>query len=1623
MHSCVYIYNNHLGIFKIDALKSSDDPPFLSVGTEVSAKFKGAFCEAKVKRMTKSVKCKILLKTPPYGTIFADHTEIKGSLEVNQQVEIVQGKATYRGIIQNIKDNSIYVVVFNDGDERQLRRTQVCIKGAKHFNEDVNLDAMPLYKPESFSSPVVLDDRRGKQKRRNLEQSKRQRQQSTSTSVGDKEGDGERDDDATSSEDDSTLESTTSSTTLSATSNSISEAVTIPVQSGRTLRTRRLASKSVPKRLRSARREITSFFRQSDGDHDLKNGDNEDYDYNNGDGNGSGSSKMHRFTRLPKPSVSRMIADKILTKSIARTRKKRYAATVATDALKRIKESTSNGDKHRLGDNNYYKDENSNDDDGGDSNDNDNDGDDEVDDTDKERRRVRARKKHCSSDDNDDDKSHTTDKKMDMITGSSTSRKSERKRQGLRDKEVEPMTKKRSRDIDGTKKLYKVGNVVAVYDDVMRKGKWTPAVVVAEVPFKTATKGNVNIGKSDILLRSFKDSKYFTCSMNKLSSPGISVLKFAESSPKAAMDRAIAFIEKEIFPAGWERSQIYDDDVRSKKREYRSSSIDQKKRSEASGKAKREIEKKTSAESSSSESESSTDEEYGEERDQFTAQLYKFHEERGTPINRAPILGGKDIDMFRLYNMVQRYGGKKRVTENNQWKLILRKMHLEGCPGATSVTVKNAYSRYLDHFNSFYRNLGISSWLSTPTPSTSSRSERPNRLLDRHNIQLQRRKWASVATKKKEKGQKESVTKGKTTKREKDENIPRTKKEKVKKDERNVTKSDVSEDDDKMKGHGSAPFLCLSPGSKIKSKTKDEEEQDKGSVSDSGTIESIKEKGVFKTEKEPFRVKHRGPKKKDNEKDAIKDEQELGLKTSNIDKRVKVSKINKPEKSSSENYIKRKSPSIISTASNVDQGVSGSDDEAHIRQIRLKEARKFATIGTRLSAEQKELSISKHDGNIVGKDSDISQVLKKEKTKEGVPWINCSPATVLTNFYMGQNVKAYHHGQWYDARVITLGKISHGDVLSSMMDFEARCKAINESMDCDEKEQKEALTRASARLNDRLEGILREMTCCVHYLGWNSRYDEWVELIKIKVHEKDQKLSEEQFLSIASDKLSAPTLEAAVAWRSSVDPARLLTTEVCSSGMRPRRLSHTHEHITHPETRLRSTTFSEKKVKKVLPKVSLTTVDSTVLKTPSDSLKQNAVHPASTNLLTESDAEIVLRRLPEEASVSETSPRPSFVSELISSTVFLSGVIAEKKLSDANSNSKRRRTVSDNRSSAADLSDHPTKTPFIMSVRSTSESGVQKIADNIIIEEAEADYVSVLDEVSRTEQIDAGKMTKFENDGKLSSETTDGNDDKAFSRPTVLEITKIAEEKEQHPDGSERQVKLMILTKSDEVDLKEDFDSKQKRITTMQQISPAEDLIQKIASCKEISLESEIATEDIASKECDDEVWHPPMSLGLKQRGRGIKKKKIGRNASNTLAERKGMGKGGSKQTNNEERSKESEECSSSDNESLPNVRDSWHALKVRMQQKVELEGAMVYAEKELNLEPIDEDLTGEALINSYQERMQELRDIYHSIRADQARLDRRWRKTLEKRKQRDKEHRKKDELFVQSPIGDNVVQ
>ena len=36
-----------------------EEPAFLPVGTEVSAKYRGAFCEAKVKKIVKAIKIKV----------------------------------------------------------------------------------------------------------------------------------------------------------------------------------------------------------------------------------------------------------------------------------------------------------------------------------------------------------------------------------------------------------------------------------------------------------------------------------------------------------------------------------------------------------------------------------------------------------------------------------------------------------------------------------------------------------------------------------------------------------------------------------------------------------------------------------------------------------------------------------------------------------------------------------------------------------------------------------------------------------------------------------------------------------------------------------------------------------------------------------------------------------------------------------------------------------------------------------------------------------------------------------------------------------------------------------------------------------------------------------------------------------------------------------------------------------------------------------------------------------------------------------------------------------------------------------------------------------------------------
>lgn len=57
-----------------------------------------------------------------------------------------------------------------------------------------------------------------------------------------------------------------------------------------------------------------------------------------------------------------------------------------------------------------------------------------------------------------------------------------------------------------------------------------------------------------------------------------------------------------------------------------------------------------------------SDDEQNEKKDRFVAELYRFMDERGTPINKVPsIVPGVDVNLCSLYRAVQSLGGYNKV--------------------------------------------------------------------------------------------------------------------------------------------------------------------------------------------------------------------------------------------------------------------------------------------------------------------------------------------------------------------------------------------------------------------------------------------------------------------------------------------------------------------------------------------------------------------------------------------------------------------------------------------------------------------------------------------------------------------------------------------------------------------------------------------------------------------------------------------------------------------------------------------------------------------------------------------------------------------------------------------------
>lgn len=178
----------------------STELAYLPIGCSVSAKYRGAFCSgttkdhmektndfsflAQVKAIEKQVKLKVtLLDSNETITISEEQLVHSAPLRIGNTVTVRLASSNRRqsndsnshqhysrsglaafinqsnpdekqATIKQIIDNSIYTVVFNDGDEKSLRRSSLCLQGIRlyqtQYGQQKILEEMPTSPPPAL---------------------------------------------------------------------------------------------------------------------------------------------------------------------------------------------------------------------------------------------------------------------------------------------------------------------------------------------------------------------------------------------------------------------------------------------------------------------------------------------------------------------------------------------------------------------------------------------------------------------------------------------------------------------------------------------------------------------------------------------------------------------------------------------------------------------------------------------------------------------------------------------------------------------------------------------------------------------------------------------------------------------------------------------------------------------------------------------------------------------------------------------------------------------------------------------------------------------------------------------------------------------------------------------------------------------------------------------------------------------------------------------------------------------------------------------------------------------------------------------------------------------------------
>jgi hypothetical protein len=86
----------------------------------------------------------------------------------------------------------------------------------------------------------------------------------------------------------------------------------------------------------------------------------------------------------------------------------------------------------------------------------------------------------------------------------------------------------------------------------------------------------------------------------------------------------------------------------------------------------------------------------------FKDELLKWNTLHGKENFKVPQIGGKELDLYKLFKEVVSRGGYNQVCDNKQWKEIVNSLDLPASCTSASFTLRNHYNKYLQAYENYY---------------------------------------------------------------------------------------------------------------------------------------------------------------------------------------------------------------------------------------------------------------------------------------------------------------------------------------------------------------------------------------------------------------------------------------------------------------------------------------------------------------------------------------------------------------------------------------------------------------------------------------------------------------------------------------------------------------------------------------------------------------------------------------------------------------------------------------------------------------------------------------------------------------------------------------------------------